>query len=264
MLLKRSFSKIPSGLLAVFKPEGLSSSDVVAKVKKQLILGIKGTSKERVRLKVGHGGTLDPMATGVLVLGVGEGTKLLSGYLKGAKEYVAVAKLGVETDTLDSTGSVCGTASWEHITMDALRTATKPFVGNIMQSPPMYSAIKRKGVRLYELARKGVTVDRPPRPVTVFDIEVVDSGERKLPEFAIKVRCGGGFYIRSLISDIGEAVESKATMTALLRTKQGPFTLEHCVFPDGWNDFELMCESIDKCSMIAATENKSNIREMQN
>jgi tRNA pseudouridine55 synthase len=254
-----ALSSIPSGLLAVYKPAGPSSSDVVGTVKKLLISGAKSLTNDRSKfqLKVGHGGTLDPMATGVLVLGVGNGTKALEKYLKGNKGYRAVAKLGIGTDTLDRTGVETARLPWEHVTLDELRRVSEGFVGDILQTPPMYSALRSNGVRLHTLARQGVVVDRPARPVTVFSLEVSDRAPGtgapplQLPEYSLDVECSGGFYIRSLIADIGEACKTASVMMELERTKQGPFLLEHCVHPGDWSDFQLMCDRIALCSTIA-------------
>ena len=246
----------PSGLLAVYKPKGLTSSDVVAKVKWLLIDGYNKKQegvdkKQKVKLKVGHGGTLDPMATGVLVLGVGEGTKLLTTYLKGSKSYRATGKLGVATDTLDCTGTVTDTAPWEHVALGDIKTISKQFVGDIMQTPPMYSALKSQGKRLYDLARDGKVVDRAARPVTVYSLTILEDPDYKLPEFHLDVECSGGFYVRSLIDDIGRRCNSRSMMTELERTKQGPFLLNDCAPSEKWGDFEYMCAQIDKCSAIA-------------
>jgi len=254
---------IPSGLLAVYKPAGPSSADVVAKVKNLLMAGARMSNNDRrskARLKVGHGGTLDPMATGVLVLGIGNGTKMMESYLKGNKGYRAVAKLGIGTDTLDRTGAETSNLPWEHVTLDELRRVSEQFKGDIMQVPPMYSALRSSGVRLHTLARQGVVVERPPRPVTVFALEVSDrtptpdASALKLPEYSLDVECSGGFYIRSLIADIGETCNTASVMMELERTRQGPFTLDDCIIPADWNNFQLMCDHIVKCSALAGID----------
>lgn len=268
-----SFSAVPSGLLAVYKPTGPSSSDVVEKVKKMLITGAKslGDNRSKAKLKVGHGGTLDPMATGVLILGIGNGTKVMQSYLRGNKGYCAVAKLGVATDTLDRTGTETANMPWEHVTLDELRRKAAGFKGEIMQTPPMYSALRSKGVRLHTLARQGVVIDRPARPVTVYSLEISDRNpvastktiagssaavapSLKLPEFCLDVECSGGFYVRSLIDDLGEACNTAAVMMELERTRQGPFLLEHCIHQEDWGNFERMCEHIKKCTALAGID----------
>jgi tRNA pseudouridine55 synthase len=245
---------VPSGLLAVFKPRDWTSSDVVSKVKGILSKGMqRRCGNTRFKIKVGHGGTLDPLAEGVLVLGIGEGTKLMGDYLAGSKGYQAVALLGAETDTLDNTGAITETVDSSSITENELYLAMSPFRGDIMQVPPMYSALKRDGKKLYELARDGITVEREPRPVTVHSLELLSefqedpAGERirkiALPYFGLDISSGGGFYVRSLISDLARSCGGRAHMTDLLRTKQGPFGIKDCVLEADWN-FDDLCKGI--------------------
>jgi tRNA pseudouridine55 synthase len=245
---------VPSGLLAVFKPRDWTSSDVVSKVKGILSKGMqRRCGNTRFKIKVGHGGTLDPLAEGVLVLGIGEGTKLMGDYLAGSKGYQAVALLGAETDTLDNTGAITETVDSSSITENDLFLAMIPFRGDIMQVPPMYSALKRDGKKLYELARDGITVEREPRPVTVHSLELLSEfqedpvGERirkiALPYFGLDISSGGGFYVRSLISDLARSCGGRAHMTDLLRTKQGPFGIKDCVLEANWN-FDDLCKGI--------------------
>ena len=165
---------VPSGLCAIYKPKGWTSSGVVSKIKYTLEKEAKRRIGRKVKLKVGHGGTLDPMAEGVLVLGIGHGTKLLGQYLAGPKGYIAHAKLGLATDSLDSTGKVVEARDCSHISSRALQEALPSFRGDIQQVPPMYSALKRDGKRLYELAREGTVVEREPRAVTVYRLELID------------------------------------------------------------------------------------------
>jgi tRNA pseudouridine55 synthase len=241
---------LPSGLLAVFKPKNWTSFDVVAKIKRILQVelqekyGLKAT-----KLKVGHGGTLDPMATGVLVLGIGSGTKSMADYLAGPKAYIAQATLGTETNTLDSSGKVTGTAPWNHVTADMIESLMKKeFFGDIKQIPPMFSALKQNGKRLYALARNDVEVVREPRDVSVYDIKLLSftesDGSGSAPNapcksFEFYVSCSGGFYVRSLISDLGRACGSAAHMTALERTHQGPFGLKDCLPQEKWSFDEI-------------------------
>lgn len=235
---------VPSGLIAVNKPQDWSSSDVVGKVRNVLRNGAKrlANKKGKVKIKVGHGGTLDPLAEGVLVLGIGEGTKMLQQYLTGSKSYSATALLGTETDTLDSTGSVTSSEDWSHLTMSDVENALGNFRGNISQIPPMYSALKRDGKKLYDLARQGIEVERDSRPVTIYDLKL--SSERKeLPEFSLDVSCSGGTYIRTLCADIARSLNTRGHMTSLIRTKQGPFLLGDCLSLEDW-DYEKLCKEI--------------------
>jgi len=236
-----------SGLMAVYKPQGWTSSDVVQKIRSILERdgSPAGTNKKKRKIKVGHGGTLDPLARGVLVLGVGGGTKLMQEYLLGTKVYYGIGQLGTSTDTLDSEGTTVSTMDCSHVDMSMLQGTLSSFCGNILQRPPMYSALKKDGVRMYDLARSGVVVPREPRPVTVDNI-VLDNSVQ-LPKFGIRVECGGGVYIRALISDIAEACSSCAHMTALERLKHGPFELEDCLHEDMWNAKNIK-EHIAYCS----------------
>ena len=164
---------IPNGLVAILKPAGWTSQDVVSKIKGTLGAEVRrwhaetGVPKVKKKIKVGHGGTLDPDATGVLVVGIGSGCKALQAYLTGPKRYSARALLGWETTTLDASdnGEVTERMACDHVTAAMLEAALPQFSGDILQVPPMYSALKRNGKKLYELAREGVTVDRPPREV---------------------------------------------------------------------------------------------------
>lgn len=202
------------GILLVDKPENMSSFAVVAKARKRL--GVK---------KIGHGGTLDPFATGLLVLLVGRNfTKRADEFLQGDKEYRACLKLGVATDSYDHDGSE--TAHSDKIpTQQEINDVLKQFQGTIDQVPPMFSAKKINGVRLYELARKGETVERKAVRVTV-DISFI---RYEYPELEIEVRATKGTYIRSLADDIGKALGSYAHLIALRRLRSGRFSLEESV-----------------------------------
>lgn len=235
---------VPSGLLAVYKPQNWTSSDVVNKIKFTLQRGGQELAGGRkCKIKVGHGGTLDPLAEGVLVLGIGDGTKLMGQFLSGTKEYKGTALLGSETDTLDSEGVVVETVDSSHISRNDLDKALASFRGEIMQMPPMYSALKKDGKKLYELARAGIEVEREKRPVTIYSIELADDLNQtspQLPEFALAVSCSGGTYIRTLISDIARACNGRAHMTGLVRCKQGPFVLTDCLYEQDWKYQELI------------------------
>ncbi len=198
-----------NGILLVNKPKDYTSRDVVNKVSK--ILNIK---------KIGHTGTLDPIATGLLVLTIGNATKiseLLTGY---DKEYIATFKLGIETDTLDITGKILFESN-KIINKEELLTVLNKFKGKIIQEVPKYSAIKIDGKKLYEYARSNIDVELPKREVNIYELELLEYSDE------IKIRClvSKGTYIRSLIRDIGRELKTFATMTSLVRTKQGSFNL---------------------------------------
>lgn len=231
---------VPSGLCAVHKPKGCTSANVVSRVK--YLFDPKGK-----KVKVGHGGTLDPMAEGVLVLGIGEGTKQLSKYLAGSKGYAAVGLLGRAYDTLDITGQVTESADFGHVTEDMLESALAKFRGDILQMPPMYSALKNKGRRLYDLAREGIEVEREARKVSVYDLALVC--DRDLPEFSLRVECSGGFYVRSLIADLCSEVSTVGCMSELVRTKQAMFTLDDCLQEADWTH-DRLCDHIVHCNAL--------------
>jgi tRNA pseudouridine55 synthase len=172
--------------------------------------------------RVGHAGTLDPLAEGVLPVCVGCGTRVQEFLLEGRKVYRAVLKLGEETDTCDAEGRTTGQADASGITGAAFEEALKPFRGKIMQTPPMFSAIKQQGKRLYQLARSGVEVERPQRPVEIYRLELKDFEN---PLATIEVECSRGTYIRSLACDIGRALGCGAHLTALQRLKYGSFDI---------------------------------------
>jgi tRNA pseudouridine55 synthase len=199
------------GVLVVDKPKGITSFDVVREVRRAL--GEK---------KVGHTGTLDPMATGVLPICVGDGTKIAQFITEATKAYDATLKLGVTTDTLDAEGKVLLTRPVPPVTREVLERTLAQFRGRIMQVPPMYSAIKIAGKRLYELARAGEEVERAPREVTVHELTLRDFSA---DEVQLSVRCSKGFFVRTLAADVGEALSCGAHLTALRRTQSGPFAL---------------------------------------
>jgi tRNA pseudouridine55 synthase len=203
------------GLLLIDKPAGLSSHDVVRQVRR--------TFKTR---KVGHAGTLDPLATGVLPVAIGEGTKLLQFLLAEDKSYRATMRLGVTTDTLDSEGEILSENEVPQDIIQRLVPAMEKFVGMIDQVPPMYSALKRDGVPLYKLARAGKVVDRPARQIRIDRCELISM---QLPELTLEVDCSKGTYIRSLCADLGEALGCGAHLTALCRLRTGQYSLERCL-----------------------------------
>lgn len=201
-----------SGILVIDKGAGITSFQAVAHLRRLLRAG-----------KVGHGGTLDPEATGVLPVLVNEATKLTPYLVDHDKEYVATVRLGVVTDTQDLSGVVLRTAPVPALTAGEIQAALSRFVGTIRQVPPMFSAIHHGGRRLYELARRGVEVEREPREVRVHVLELQSVA---LPLFTLRIVCGRGTYIRTLCSDLGEALGTGAALEKLLRTRVGPFTLE--------------------------------------
>ena len=204
-----------SGIVIIDKPGGWTSMDVCAK--------LRGILKER---RIGHGGTLDPLATGVLPVFVGSATKAVEFAEKGDKEYLAGLRLGVETNTQDITGQVLSTRP---VTagQTELEGALPAFTGPIMQVPPMYSAIKRNGQKLYELARAGKEVHRDPRPVTIHALELL--GRTEEGDYLLRVRCSKGTYVRTLCHDIGAALGCGGCMSSLRRTMAAGFTLEQAV-----------------------------------
>lgn len=211
------------GVAVVDKPAGVTSHDVVAMLRRRL--------GER---RVGHAGTLDPSATGVLVVGVGHATRLLRFITDGHKRYAGEVVLGVETDTLDADGAVTATHDMAPVDLDEIRrVVAERFVGDIDQIPPMVSAIKIDGRRLHELAREGVEVERPPRRVTVVSFDVLGSREEDGRQvLSIDVACSAGTYIRTLAADLGAALGGGAHLRNLRRTAVEPFTIDEAAPPD--------------------------------
>ena len=212
------------GLLLLDKPQGMTSFSAVR--------AIKRLSGEK---RVGHTGTLDPMATGVLPIFLGKATALSSYLLDADKEYIARARLGITTDSCDITGKVIKQSN-VNVTQRALIDAINSFKGEILQTPPMFSAIKKDGVRLYELARQGKEVEIEPRRVTILEIELFDFDG---VEFNIKVKCSKGTYIRSLCRDIGEKLSCGATMVELRRVATSGFNINDCVPLEDLNEENL-------------------------
>ncbi|MDH5373767.1 MAG: tRNA pseudouridine(55) synthase TruB [Acidimicrobiia bacterium] len=205
---------VVDGFLLVDKPGGWTSHDVVAKARQLL-----------AQKKVGHSGTLDPMATGLVVLGLGRATRTLRYTQEAGKRYVATAQFGVATDTLDADGAILSRSPMSFEEGD-LAAIIPRFVGSIMQVPPMVSALKIGGRKLYELAREGKEVERQPRPVQVYEIELLDFAPGSYPEATFRVDCGSGTYIRTLADDFGRALGGHAHLTALRRTRVGKLTVD--------------------------------------
>ena len=204
-----------AGVLPVEKGPGVTSFQVVAHLRRVLRAP-----------RVGHGGTLDPAATGLLPILIGEATKLTPYLVDLDKEYVATVRLGVTTESQDLSGAVLETRPVPPLDAAAIEAALAPLVGVIRQVPPMFSALHRGGKRLYELARQGVEVDREPREVTVHSIRLVSVS---LPDFVIHVRCGKGTYVRTLAADVGAALGCGAALAGLVRTRVGPYALPSAV-----------------------------------
>lgn len=203
------------GIIVIDKPADWTSHDVVAK--------LRGIFREK---RIGHAGTLDPMATGVLPVFVGRATRAVEFAAEAGKEYVAGLRLGVVTDTQDATGTVLSRAPVS-VTDKQMQDALEPFRGQIRQVPPMYSAVKVGGKKLYELARKGKEVERAPRPVTIYELELLERVSET--EFALRVACSKGTYIRTLCHDVGRFLGCGGTLYALRRTRAAGFSLEQAV-----------------------------------
>ena len=205
-----------TGIILLDKPKDITSFGAVARVRR--------ICSEK---KCGHTGTLDPMATGVLTIMLGGATRFCELLPSHNKAYIASFKLGTVTDTLDITGKILETRAVDS-TAEQVREKLKDFVGEISQLPPMYSAVSVDGQRLYDLARKGIEVERKTRQVTVFSIDMLSENEES-GEYTVAVECSSGTYIRTLISDLGEALGCGAVMTDLRRTKANGFSIENAV-----------------------------------
>jgi tRNA pseudouridine55 synthase len=203
------------------KPLGWTSFNLVNRVRGVLSrhLGVK-------KLKVGHAGTLDPLATGVMILCTGKNTKLIESFQYQTKEYVATIKLGATTPSFDLETEIDAEYPTEHITEELVKETLQKFIGEIQQIPPTYSAIKINGKRAYEYARKGDEVELKPKTLVIDEIELLDY---KMPEIVVRVVCSKGTYIRALARDIGEALHSGGHLTALRRTRIGDIKVEDCL-----------------------------------
>ncbi|CAN5588975.1 tRNA pseudouridine(55) synthase TruB [soil metagenome] len=210
------------GILIIDKPEGWTSHDVVGKTRK--ILRTK---------RIGHTGTLDPFATGVLVILVGKATRLAQFLDKDKKAYEAEIAFGFETDTGDRTGSAkCEVQSAKSVSVEEIEKILPEFRGEILQTPPMYSAKKIEGKKLYELARKGIEIERQPVKVKIYDLEIIkdtQNSKLKTQNFVLRVACSAGTYIRTLAEDIGRRLETGAHLAELRRTRAGKFDLSKAV-----------------------------------
>lgn len=211
--------------------------------------------------KVGHAGTLDPLATGVLVVGVGKVTRLIRFIQDQPKEYVARAMFGVATDTLDADGAILDRSEM-HFTPEELAAIVPRFVGDILQVPPMVSALKHEGRRLYQLARAGEEVERDARPVRVYELEILSVGTGPYPEVEFRVVCGKGTYVRSLADDMAAALGGKAHLTALRRTRIGSLGLDRSVHGDdldNWRDHLISpSDALEDLPLVEVGEETAN------
>lgn len=230
-------------ILLVDKPAGMSSFGVVARVRRKLseeagmveVRGKDGVMRQkRKKVKVGHTGTLDPFATGLLILLVGKGTKRANEFLKLDKEYIATARLGVDSTTGDPEGEITERVVREKPNKEAVEKCVEKFVGENWQTVPAFSAMKINGQRAYKLARAGKQVEMPRRKVKVYEIEILDY---KWPELRIRCKVSSGTYIRALAEDIGKQLGTGAYLTALRRTQVGEYRVE---------DAERLVEGVEK------------------
>lgn len=203
------------GILIIDKPEGLTSHDVVNSVRRIALTR-----------KVGHAGTLDPFATGVLVVGVGQGTKALTFLKEDDKEYEATLRLGAETDTLDRDGRIVKEAPCPDISHDDMERILTSFIGKQNQIPPRFAAIKKDGIPLYKLARKGLDFEVPPRGIEIFGITLLNID---MPQVSFRVRCSSGTYVRSLARDIGSKIGCGGYLESLRRLRSGRFGIEKAI-----------------------------------
>ena len=220
---------ISGEIIGIDKPLGWTSFDAVKRVRGviQRRLGVK-------KFKVGHAGTLDPLATGVLIICTGRATRRIEELQSGEKEYIAQIRLGATTPSYDLETEIDQTYPVEHITEDLVREVLPQFQGTIMQVPPVFSAVKIDGKRAYKYARKGKEVELKAKPLVISEIELLSC---ELPTIEIRVVCSKGTYIRALARDIGEALGSGAYLTALARTRIGEYKLEDCIKPEAFQEW---------------------------
>lgn len=220
---------IKGEILSFNKPYGWTSFQVVSKVRSAI------SKKLHVKkMKVGHAGTLDPLATGVLIVCTGKSTKLIDELQSHTKEYIATLKLGATTPSYDKETEEDAVYPTEHITKELVETVLQRFIGTIEQTPPEYSAVKINGKRAYEFARKGKSVELKPKTLVIDSIELL---ECNFPEIVIRVVCSKGTYIRALARDIGRELQSGAYLTGLVRTRIGNYKLDRCLDPETFNEW---------------------------
>ena len=220
---------IKGEILSFNKPYGWTSFQVVSKVRSAI------SKKLHVKkIKVGHAGTLDPLATGVLIVCTGKSTKLIDELQSHTKEYIATLKLGATTPSYDKETEEDAVYPTEHITKELVETVLQRFIGTIEQIPPEYSAVKINGKRAYEFARKGKSVELKPKTLVIDSIELL---ECNFPEIVIRVVCSKGTYIRALARDIGRELQSGAYLTGLVRTRIGEYKIDECLDPETFNEW---------------------------
>ena len=220
MMTQPKTKSIVSGVLLIDKPQGMTSQQVVSKVKYLLKSDVHDSKK------AGHTGTLDPMATGLLPICLGEATKFSHYQLDAVKSYQAIIKLGEQTDTGDAEGEIITTIPVPHVTQTMLQSTTEQFLGEIMQVPPMYSALKKDGKKLYELAREGIEVERTARPLTIYQLSLTPLSAQQLQ---LTVTCSKGTYVRVLAEDIAKALGTLGHLTALRRIQTGDFEIANAI-----------------------------------
>ena len=220
MMTQPKTKSIVSGVLLIDKPQGMTSQQVVSKVKYLLKSDVHDSKK------AGHTGTLDPMATGLLPICLGEATKFSHYQLDAVKSYQAIIKLGEQTDTGDAEGEIITTIPVPHVTQAMLQSVTEQFLGEIMQVPPMYSALKKDGKKLYELAREGIEVERAARPLTIYELSLTPLSAQQLQ---LTVTCSKGTYVRVLAEDIAKALGTLGHLTALRRIQTGDFEIANAI-----------------------------------
>ncbi len=239
---KEDLTGKPSGVLVIDKAQDMTSHDVVAIARGAL--GIR---------KIGHCGTLDPMATGVLMLVVNQATKLQDSLMAQHKEYMGRLTLGIETNSLDADGEVTREAEVPALSDEQIRHAFDQYKGAFEQIPPMVSAIKKDGVPLYKMARRGEEIERPPRAVHVYDYQLLRT---ELPEIDFRVKCSKGFYVRSYVADIGTDLGCGGHLSALRRLRSGNFDLSRAVTVE-------QLKAGDRESLYQAMISLEEIAEMQ-
>nr|WP_019673211.1 tRNA pseudouridine(55) synthase TruB [Psychrobacter lutiphocae] len=229
-----------SGVLLIDKPQGLTSQQVVSKVKYLL------KSPQHDSKKAGHTGTLDPMATGLLPVCLGEATKFSHYQLDADKSYQATIKLGQQTDTGDAEGQIIAEKAIPNLTAQQLAQVTEQFLGDILQTPPMYSALKKDGKKLYEYARQGIEIERPARPITIKSLSLEQT--QVADELTLTVTCSKGTYVRVLGEDIAQALGTFGHLTALRRTQVGHFDISDAITLDA---FEAMSHETRLAQLLA-------------
>ena len=215
------------GFILVNKPVGITSFKLVYIIKKKL--NVK---------KVGHCGTLDPLASGLMLVLVGKYTKLQEKFMKQDKVYLATIKLGIKTDSGDLDGKIISQSDYSHIKKIDIKKALNSFVGKISQIPPMYSALKVNGKKLYELARKGITIERKSREITIYNIDFLDF---KKDTFSIRIKCSSGTYIRTLAEDIGKKINTDTVLINLVREEIGNYKLSSAINIDDIKQNDNFC-----------------------